>query len=69
MPIGSGLKAVVLVMIDLNGKFDYRFVKTSGDEAFDTSLRGFLDEQKNIAYPKPTKDKAIKINVDFKSEG
>ena len=69
MPIGSGLKAVVLVMIDLNGKFDYRFVKTSGDEAFDTSLRGFLDEQRNIAYPKPTKDKAIKINVDFKSEG
>jgi periplasmic protein TonB len=69
MPIGSGLKAVVLVMIDLNGKFDYRFVTKSGDDAFDTSLRGFLDEQKNIVYPKPTKDKAVRINVDFKSEG
>ena len=69
MPIGSGLKAIVLVMIDLDGKFDYRFVTTSGDEAFDTSLRGFLDEQKNVPYPKPTKDKAIRINVDFKSEG
>jgi periplasmic protein TonB len=69
MPIGSGLKAVVLVMIDLDGKFDYRFVTTSGDEAFDTSLRGFLDEQRNVPYPKPTKDKAVRINVDFKSEG
>ncbi len=69
MPIGSGLKAVVLVMIDLNGRFDYRFVNTSGDEAFDTSLKGFLDEQKNVPYPKPTKGKVIRINVDFKSEG
>lgn len=69
MPIGSGLKAVVLVMIDLNGRFEYRFVKTSGDEAFDASLKGFLDEQRNVPYPKPTKDKAVRINVDFKSEG
>lgn len=69
MPIGSGLKARVVVMIDLNGKFDYSFITTSGDDAFDTSLRGFLDEQKNVPYPKPTKDKAVKIGVDFKSEG
>ncbi len=69
MPVGKGLKAIVLVMIDLNGKFDYRIVTNSGDETFDSSLKVFLDEQKNIAYPKPTKDKAIKINVDFKSEG
>jgi periplasmic protein TonB len=69
MPIGSELKAVVLVMIDLNGRFDYRFVTKSGDDAFDTSLKAFLEEQKNVAYPKPTKDKNIKINVDFKSEG
>ena len=69
VPVGSGLKAVVLIMIDLNGKFDYRFVNKSGDEAFDTSLQAFLDEQRNIPYPIPTKDKAIRINVDFKSEG
>jgi periplasmic protein TonB len=56
-------------MIDLNGRFDYRFVTKSGDDAFDTSLKAFLEEQKNVAYPKPTKDKNIKINVDFKSEG
>lgn len=65
----EGLKAVVLVMIDLSGKFDYRFVQGSGNEMFDTSLRAFLDQQTNIVYPKPTKGKAVKINVDFKSEG
>jgi hypothetical protein len=69
VPVGSGLKAVVLIMIDLEGRFDYSFVKKSGDSTFDTSLEAFLSEQKNIAYPKPTKGKAVRINVDFKSEG
>lgn len=27
VPVGSGLKAVVLIMIDLEGRFDYSFVK------------------------------------------
>ena len=68
-PVGTGLKAVVLIMIDLDGRFDYRFVTGSGDEGFDTSLKAFLEEQKNLAYPKPTKDKDIKVNVNFRSEG
>ena len=68
-PVGTGLKAVVLIMIDLDGRFDYRVVTSSGDEGFDSSLKAFLEEQKNLAYPKPTKDKDIRINVDFKSEG
>ena len=36
-PVGTGLKAVVLIMIDLDGRFDYRFVTGSGDEGFDSS--------------------------------
>ena len=68
-PVGTGLKSVVLIMIDLDGRFDYRIVTGSGDEGFDSSLKAFLEEQKNVAYPKPTKDKDIRINVDFKSEG
>ena len=68
-PVGTGLKAVVLIMIDLDGRFDYRFVTNSGDEGFDSSLKAFLEEQKNLAYPKPTKDKDIKVNVNFRSEG
>jgi periplasmic protein TonB len=68
-PVGTGLKAVVLIMIDLDGRFDYRIVTGSGDEGFDSSLKAFLEEQKNLAYPKPTKDKDIKVNVNFRSEG
>jgi protein TonB len=68
-PVGTGLKAVVLIMIDLDGRFDYRIVTNSSDEGFNSSLKAFLEEQKNVAYPKPTKDKDIRINVDFKSEG
>ena len=68
-PVGTGLKAVVLIMIDLDGRFDYRVVTSSGDEGFDSSLKAFLEEQKNLAYPKPTKDKDIKVNVNFRSEG
>ena len=68
-PVGTGLRAVVLIMIDLDGRFDYRFVTKSGDENFDSSLKAFLEEQKNLAYPKPTKDKDIKVNVNFRSEG
>lgn len=69
VPVGSGLKAVVLIMIDTDGRFDYRVVTNSGDESFDSSLKAFLEEQKNVAYPKPTKGKDIKVNVDFRSEG
>ncbi|MDD2887953.1 MAG: TonB C-terminal domain-containing protein [Aliarcobacter sp.] len=69
VPVGSGLKSVVLIMIDTDGRFDYRVVTNSGDEAFDSSLKAFLEEQKNVAYPKPTKGKDIKVNVDFRSEG
>ena len=65
----DGLKAVVLVIIDTSGKFDYRFVTYSLNQNFDLSLKAFLDEQKSIIYPIPKKNKTVKINVDFKSEG
>ena len=68
-PVGTGLRAVVLIMIDLDGRFDYRFVTKSGDENFDSSLKAFLEAQRNVAYPKPTKDKDIKANITFRSEG
>lgn len=65
----DGLKAVILVIISSSGNFDYSFVTYSGNDSFDTSLKVFLDEQKNIMYPKPKQGKTVKINVDFKSEG
>ncbi|MAD43048.1 MAG: hypothetical protein CL623_11755 [Arcobacter sp.] len=65
----NGLQATVLVMIDVNGRFDYRFKKYSGNNDFDISLKAFLEEQKSIIYPKPKKRKKVQIDVDFKSKG
>ncbi len=65
----ENLKSVVLVIIDSRGRFDYRIVSSSNNTNFDESLKAFLDEQKSIIYPKPKKNKTLKINVDFKSEG
>ena len=65
----DGLQATVLVMIDTNGRFDYKFKKYSGNNDFDISLKAFLEEQKSIIYPKPKKRKKVEIDVDFKSKG
>ncbi|MBU3015732.1 TonB C-terminal domain-containing protein [Poseidonibacter lekithochrous] len=65
----DGLQATVLVMIDTNGRFDYKFKKYSGNNDFDISLKAFLEEQKSIIYPKPKKRKKVQIDVDFKSKG
>lgn len=65
----DNLKAVVLVIIDSSGKFDYRFVTYSLNNNFDDSLKAFLEEQKSIIYPKPKKRKKVQIDVDFKSKG
>ena len=64
----ENLEAIVLVTISLNGNFDYSFVSYSGNTNFDYSLKAFLDEQKSIIYPKPTKGRTVKINAYFKSE-
>jgi len=65
----EGLVATVLVKITASGKFNFSFVKYSGNSSFDLSLKAFLEEQKSIIYPKPKKGKTVQINVDFKSEG
>ena len=65
----DGLISTVLIKIDMNGKFEYEITKYSGNDIFDLSLKDFLEEQKNISYPIPEKNKVVKISVDFKSEG
>jgi len=65
----DGLMATILVTIDANGRFNYKFTKYSGNNDFDISLKAFLEEQKSIIYPKPKKRKNVQINVDFKSKG
>jgi hypothetical protein len=65
---GDELFAKVLVIITNHGKFDYKFLKYSGNEFFDKSLTSFLNEQVNITYPEHNKGSEVKIEVIFKSE-
>ncbi|WP_428025722.1 energy transducer TonB [Arcobacter sp.] len=69
MMVGDDLFAKVLVIITNDGKFDYKFLKYSGNEVFDKSLTSFLNEQVNIIYPEHDKGSETKIEVIFKSEG
>jgi hypothetical protein len=65
----DGLVSTILIYINKNGKFDYKFLNYSGNLTFDSSLKEFLEEQKNIIYPIPKNNKVVQISVDFKSEG
>ncbi len=66
--IVDGLSAKVIVTINYNGKFGYRFVQYSGDSAFDNQLKKFLEKQKLLYFPKPNKNK-INIEVIFTAKG
>src|SRR5574344_2044677 len=65
----KSLVITVLVTISANGNFDYKFVKRSSSEAYNTSIRLYLDEQKDVSYPPPPSGNAVKYTVDFKFEG
>jgi len=65
----AGLVAKIRVTITPSGKFSYRVLSYSGNTNFDYSLKQFLEEQKDILYPKPKKGKTVTIDVDFKSKG
>lgn len=67
--IDDGLFAKVLIMISNNGNFDYKFLKYSTNEKFDTLLKEFLEEQKNLPYPPHNKGSSTTIEVTFKSKG
>lgn len=67
--IDDGLFAKVLVIITNGGKFDYKFLKYSGNEQFDSSLTSFLNEQVNILFPEHNKGSVTNIEVIFKSKG
>lgn len=65
----EGLIVKVLVMITKDGNFDYRIMKYSNDERFDQSLKEFLEEQKNEAFPTHKINAKVDIIINFKSEG
>ncbi|MFV7790820.1 TonB C-terminal domain-containing protein [Aliarcobacter lanthieri] len=61
--------ARVIVMVDANGRFDYKFQSKSKDEAYNEALRSYLDTQKGVSYPIPPNGKGVRYSVDFKFEG
>jgi hypothetical protein len=69
MMVGDDLFAKVLVIITNDGRFDFKFLRYSGNEIFDKSLTSFLNEQVTITYPEHDKGSETKIEVIFKSEG
>ncbi|PPK60838.1 cell division and transport-associated protein TolA [Malaciobacter marinus] len=67
--IEDGLEAKVLVIISNDGVFDYKFLKYSTNEKFDTLLKEFLQQQKTLLYPPHNKGSKTNIEVTFKSKG
>ena len=70
-PLSEDRSLVITVMVSIsaNGSFDYKFVKRSKSEAYNTAIRLYLDEQKDVTYPPPPSGNAVKYTVDFKFEG
>lgn len=70
-PISEDISLVIVVkvLISASGNFDYKFVKRSSNEAYNTAIRLYLDEQKDISYPLPPDGKEKTYNVNFKFEG
>ena len=59
----------VIVMVDENGKFDYKIQKASSDEGYNEALKSYLDTQRGVPYPIPPNGKGVRYSVDFKFEG
>jgi len=63
------LKAKVIVSIDNNGKFSYKFIQYSDNSMYDEQLRKFLDNESKKIYPVSPSGKKVNIEVIFQSKG
>lgn len=62
------LTAKVLITIYSDGRFEFSFVKYSGNGAFDDDLLNFLTEQTMVLYPPHDKGDKTVIEIIFKSK-
>ncbi len=46
-------RAKISILIDKNGKFEYRIVEKSYNNAFNAKVRDFLQQLKGVTFPKP----------------
>ncbi len=66
--IMNGLSAKVLITINRRGVFSYKFLRTSGNEIFDGSLRAFLKSQVKEKFPISAKGGSTDIEFTFKTK-
>src|SRR5574344_1267432 len=61
-PISQDTKvlAKVIIMVDENGKFDYKIQKASSDEGYNEALKSYLDTQRGVPYPIPPNGKGVR---------
>ena len=69
MFVVDGLTATVIITINNQGNFRYRFKKRSSDETYNASLKQFLESQTLQSYPPFEKGRSTDIEVVFKSKG
>lgn len=62
------LAAKVLITIYSDGRFEFSFLKYSGNGAFDDDLSNFLTEQTMVLYPPHDKGNKTSIEITFKSK-
>ncbi|MCF6172310.1 MAG: TonB C-terminal domain-containing protein [Campylobacteraceae bacterium] len=62
----SGNKATVSIFIDSSGTFSYKIEKLSYNDDFNSKLRDFLEEMRDIEFPAYDGGGVFQIQVEFK---
>jgi hypothetical protein len=65
----DGMDAIVIITINQDGTFNYRFIRYSGNSEFDTRLKEFLDIQSIKLRPNNNYNKIYEIKTTFKIKG
>ncbi|NOX15069.1 MAG: TonB C-terminal domain-containing protein [Epsilonproteobacteria bacterium] len=62
----SGNKATVTIFIDNSGTFSYKIEKLSYNDEFNSKLRDFLEEMRDIEFPAYKDSGVFQMQVEFK---
>ncbi len=62
----SGNSATVNIFIDNTGTFSYKIEKLSYNDDFNSKLRDFLEEMRDIEFPPFNKGRVFQMQVEFK---
>lgn len=60
-----GEKAKVWIKVEPNGTFQFRLITASGNEAFNTGLKAYLEQLQKIGFGPHKGDRAYELDVEF----